>query len=118
VVQNLVTNALKYSPRGTAVRVQTGGERDWVTLRVHNEGAPIAPEALGRLFEPMQRATAEVDRAGRSVGLGLYIVKHLVEAHRGAVSVESSAEAGTTFGVRLPRRAPAVPEAPAAATRR
>ncbi len=105
VVTNLLTNALKYSPEGTPVRVRTRGEGDWVELAVHNGGAPIPPEALGRLFLPLQRATADVDKAGRSVGLGLYIVKQLVEAHRGTIEVKSSAQEGTTFTVRLPRRA-------------
>ena len=103
VVQNLVTNALKYSPRGTPVSVQTRDEGDRVTLTVHNEGAPISPQAVGRLFEPLQRAAEDVDPAGRSIGLGLYIVKHIVEAHDGTVSVESSAADGTTFHVRLPK---------------
>ncbi|MCI0670951.1 MAG: ATP-binding protein, partial [Myxococcaceae bacterium] len=62
----------------------------------------IAPGQLPRIFEPMQRAT-EVGRQSRSVGLGLYIVKHLVEAHGGTVDVRSTAEEGTTFTVRLPR---------------
>ncbi len=103
VVQNLVTNALKYSPGGTPVRIETHAEAGDVTLSVHNEGAPIPPDRLGRIFQPLQRASGEVDKAGRSIGLGLYIVKQVVEAHGGSVSVESSAEAGTTFLVRLPR---------------
>jgi signal transduction histidine kinase len=103
VVQNLVTNALKYSPEGTPIRIETHAEKGSVTLSVHNEGAPIPPERLGRIFQPLQRASGEVDKAGRSIGLGLYIVKQVVEAHGGSVSVESTAEAGTTFTVRLPR---------------
>jgi signal transduction histidine kinase len=105
VVQNLVTNALKYSPAGTPIRIETHVEYGHVVLSVHNEGAPIPPERLGRIFEPLQRASGEVDRAGRSIGLGLYIVKQVVDAHGGTVSVESTAEAGTTFTVRLPRHA-------------
>jgi signal transduction histidine kinase len=103
IVQNLVTNALKYSPAGTPVRIETHAEDDSVVLSVHNEGAPIAPERLGTLFEPLQRARGEVDKAGHSIGLGLYIVKQVVDAHGGTVSVESTAEAGTTFTVWLPR---------------
>jgi signal transduction histidine kinase len=103
VVQNLVTNALKYSPGGTPVRIETHAEDGSVVLSVHNEGAPIPPERFGRIFQPLQRASGEVDKAGRSIGLGLYIVKQVVDAHGGTVSVESTAEAGTTFTVRLPR---------------
>jgi signal transduction histidine kinase len=105
IFQNLVTNALKYSPAGTPVRLETHAEDGSVVVSVHNEGPAIAPERLGTLFEPLQRACGEVDKAGRSIGLGLYIVKQLVSAHGGTVSVESTAEAGTTFTVRLPRSA-------------
>ncbi|RKH61414.1 PAS domain S-box protein [Corallococcus interemptor] len=109
LAQNLVTNALKYSPRDTAVLVETHGEDDAVTLSIHNAGAPIPPERLGRLFQPLQRASGEVDHSSRSIGLGLYIVKQLVEAHGGDITVVSTAEAGTTFTVRLPRDVPAAP---------
>ncbi|WAS89380.1 MULTISPECIES: sensor histidine kinase [unclassified Corallococcus] len=103
VVQNLVTNALKYSPEASPVQVTTRGEDGWVCLSVHNQGPPIPPEKLPRIFEPLQRATSEVDSTCRSVGLGLYIVKQLVEAHGGTVDVTSTLKQGTTFTVRLPR---------------
>ncbi len=67
-------------------------------------GAPIPPELLSRLFQPMQRG---VDEGGvsevRSVGLGLYIVDQVVRAHGGSVRVASTVDAGTPFTVRLPR---------------
>jgi PAS domain S-box-containing protein len=103
VVSNLVTNALKYSPQDTPVRVELRTESDSVELAVHNEGPPIPPDVLPRLFEPLQRGTPQVDRASRSIGLGLYIVKHLVEAHGGTVAAHSEQGLGTTFTVRLPR---------------
>ncbi len=103
VISNLVTNALKYSPPGTLVRVAADAHDDVVDLRVVNGGAPISPEMLQRLFQPLQRGTAQLDTSGRSVGLGLYIVKHIVDAHGGNISVASTASEGTTFRVRLPR---------------
>lgn len=103
VVQNLVTNALAYSPPGTLVRVSTRGEDDAVTLEIHNEGPPIAAERLVHLFDPMQRGHDEPDYRTRSVGLGLFIVYHVVRGHGGSVSVRSTADEGTTFVVRLPR---------------
>jgi PAS domain S-box-containing protein len=103
VASNLVSNALKYSPAGTPVRVELRGESDTVELRVHNDGPPIPADLLPRLFEPLQRGTPQVDRASRSIGLGLYIVKHLVEAHGGTVAAQSEQGRGTTFTVRLPR---------------
>ncbi|HLL52930.1 MAG TPA: ATP-binding protein [Myxococcaceae bacterium] len=106
LVQNLLTNALKYSPDGTPVRIETRADEDSVIVSVHNEGTPIPAERLERIFQPLQRATGEVDVTGRSIGLGLYIVKQVVDAHGGAVAVQSTAQAGTTFTVRLPRKAP------------
>jgi PAS domain S-box-containing protein len=103
VMTNLVTNALKYSPAGTPVAVRAEGHNGAVELAIHNECPPIPPELLGRIFEPLQRATDQIDRKTRSVGLGLYIVNAIVRAHGGTVAVVSTADAGTTFTVRLPR---------------
>ncbi|WP_309892677.1 PAS domain-containing protein [Archangium sp.] len=106
VVTNLASNALKYGTPDTPVSVRTRGDGDQVELEVHNRGAPIPPESLGRLFQPMQRASSRGDTAGRSVGLGLYIVDRIVQAHGGTITVKSTEAEGTTFTVRLPRLAP------------
>jgi signal transduction histidine kinase len=72
-------------------------------LSVHNQGAAIPKDQLSRIFEPMRRATTGTSNAEfRSVGLGLYIVHHLVKAHGGTVSVKSTDDQGTTFTVVLP----------------
>jgi signal transduction histidine kinase len=102
VVGNLLSNAIAYSPVGSVVRVSTRNEGDAVVLLIQNEGTPIRPDLLPRLFEPMQRASAEGDNASRSIGLGLYIVKHVVEAHGGTVGVRSEPATGTELRVRLP----------------
>ncbi len=105
VISNLLTNALQYSAAGTPVRVVTRGESEAVSVEVHNQGAPIAPEVLPRVFEPLERGVhTQAGRMGRSIGLGLYIVRHIVEAHGGTVSARSTEEEGTTFRVHLPRR--------------
>jgi signal transduction histidine kinase len=106
VVSNLLGNALQYSPPDTPVRVETHGEADSLVLKVHNFGSAISQALLPRIFEPMERGAALVDQAGSSVGLGLYIVRHLVLAHGGTVDVHSTAAEGTTFTVRLPRSPP------------
>lgn len=109
VVQNLVTNAVKYGQPEAPIEVTLDGGDDQVTLRVHNEGPPIPPERIPSLFQPLQRGTDDVDVASRSVGLGLFIVKAVVDAHQGHIDVSSAPGEGTTFTVTLPRQAPASP---------
>ncbi len=106
VLQNLLVNAVKYSRPGSPIHVVSHGEDGALTICVHNEGEPLAPEQLPRIFEPLQRARADRDVTHRSMGLGLYIVKHITEAHGGTVTVQSDAQTGTTFTVRLPRVTP------------
>ncbi|RKG61877.1 response regulator [Corallococcus sp. AB011P] len=108
VVSNLLGNALTYGDPAAPIQVRSQGTGDTVVLEVHNEGPPISPELLPRLFAPLERGTAhQGDRANRSIGLGLFIVRQVVHAHGGTVSVTSLPEAGTTFTVRLPRHSPA-----------
>jgi signal transduction histidine kinase len=96
LIDNLVSNALRHGDGTVTVRVgRDGGE---AVLLVHNFGKPIPEAALATLFEPYTRASG---RAG-GFGLGLYIVSQIVRDHEGTVDVESTAEAGTTFTVRLP----------------
>ena len=103
-VQNLVTNALRYSPPGSPVRVSTKGDADAVAISIHNAGAPIPADVQQHLFEPFQRGHP-ADPTTRSVGLGLSIVKQIVGAHRGTIDMHSAESDGTTFTMRLPRTA-------------
>jgi PAS domain S-box-containing protein len=103
VLDNLLGNAVKFRREGTPIQVAVHGAEEGVTLHVHNQGEPIPPELLPRLFAPLQRGV-DSSRGERSIGLGLYIVDHIVRAHGGSVQVSSSWEAGTTFTVWLPRR--------------
>jgi signal transduction histidine kinase/CheY-like chemotaxis protein len=103
VLTNLVGNALAYSPPDTPVRVTARGEPGFALLEIHNEGTPISPEMLPRLFEPLTRGAPTAGQHSRSIGLGLYIVREIVRGHGGTVEVASSQAAGTTFRVRLPR---------------
>lgn len=102
-----VTNALKYGPAEERVEVEMRGEEDSVVLQVRNGGAPIPPEALPHVFEPLrtrdQRWNDREHGAKRSVGLGLFIVHEIARAHGGTVAVASSPGSGTVFTVRLPR---------------
>ncbi|WNG54868.1 PAS domain S-box protein [Archangium gephyra] len=103
VLTNLLTNALQYSPPDSPVTVSSMGEDDTLQLRVHNQGPPISPEDQQRIFEPLQRGADRADNTQRSIGLGLFIVSHLVRAHHGDIQVCSSHEEGTSFRVRIPR---------------
>jgi two-component system, sensor histidine kinase len=96
VIDNLVTNAMRYGSGQITVRLTREG--DFAVLAVHNDGTPIAPDQLATLFDPYKRATNS--RGG--IGLGLYIVEQIARAHGGSVQVTSSADAGTTFAVRIP----------------
>ncbi|RKG69276.1 GAF domain-containing protein [Corallococcus sp. CA054B] len=102
VLTNLLTNAVQYSEQDALIRVEVRGDEREVVLAVTNPGTPILPALLPVLFEPMTRGTTEGSEH-RSVGLGLFIVNQIVRAHGGVVDVVSTAEAGTTFRVHLPR---------------
>ncbi len=104
VVSNLVGNALQHGARHAPVRVSVSGDDRTVVLAVENQGPAIAPELMPGLFEPFFRGPAPRDTSrGRGLGLGLYIVRQVVDAHGGTVDVDSSEERGTAFTVRLPR---------------
>jgi signal transduction histidine kinase len=100
VLANLVSNAVSYSPNGSVVVVATrGGERS-VTVTVNDSGPGIADEVLPRLFQ--RYSTAEQSRSD-STGLGLFIVRTIVDAHGGSVAVGRSPQGGASFTVTLPR---------------
>jgi signal transduction histidine kinase len=102
VLTNLLTNAFKHGRDDRPVRLLLDGEGESnIQLTVHNEGPPIAPQLLPVVFEPFSIGGDRQERR-RSIGLGLFIVKHLIRAHGGEVTVDSG-EAGTTFTVSLPR---------------
>ena len=102
VVTNLVSNAVKYAPGGPiAVAVEERGER--VVLTVSDRGIGIPREAQGRIFERFERAVTDRNTGG--FGLGLWIVRRIVEALGGQIHVESAPGEGATFVVELPRAA-------------
>jgi signal transduction histidine kinase len=108
VVSNLVANSLKHGCGHRPVRVWLRGDDDEVLLSVHNGGPAIAPERLSAMFQPFRaRSEARDSSHARGLGLGLYIVKAIVDAHGGAVAVRSSDQHGTVFTVILPRGTPA-----------
>ncbi|MBA3592127.1 GAF domain-containing sensor histidine kinase, partial [Methylibium sp.] len=104
MMSNLITNALVYGAPGTPVTVGVEGGATDMRLSVRNEGEPITEELRGELFRPLRRGTGRSGAPEGSIGLGLFIVEQIVQAHRGRIDVASDASA-TTFTVRLPRHA-------------
>jgi signal transduction histidine kinase len=100
VFLNLITNALKYSPPETRVRVEAERADGEARIRVIDRGAGIAPEDRDRIFDRFYRSRTGQQAEG--LGLGLFITKRLVEAHHGRLLVRSELGRGSTFEVRLP----------------
>jgi signal transduction histidine kinase len=106
VVSNLVGNALEHGDHRGVVTVDVRGDPEEVILTVHNRGRAIPDDEMDGIFGAMkqQDKTLRARRApSTNLGLGLYIVDQIVQAHKGKITVESSDQAGTTFTVRLPR---------------
>jgi CheY-like chemotaxis protein len=114
VVANLLDNAAKFTPPGGQVHVTLVATEDQATLTVTDTGAGITPALLRELFDPFPQAHAGLDRARGGLGLGLHVVKGLVELHGGRVEARSEgAGRGASFVVRLPALAGPAPEPPA-----
>ncbi len=101
VLNNLISNAIKYSPRDEPIDVAVAVEARAASIAVTDRGVGVAPDEQARVFERFQRGRAARGLPG--VGLGLWVAKGIVEAHGGAIAVESEAGRGATFRVRLPR---------------
>jgi len=104
VLDNLVSNALKFTPEGGRVEVRTSVTDDYVRIEVEDSGIGIPAEEQPRLFERFFRAASATEQAIPGTGLGLAIVKAIVEAHAGRIEVVSAPGKGTTFLVELPLR--------------
>jgi len=102
VLENLLGNAVKFSPQGSEVSVQAEWTDDSLRVMVEDFGVGIAPEHQEHIFDKFYRVDA-TDTAARGLGIGLYLVKKIIEAHRGKVWVESALSRGTTFFFALPR---------------
>ncbi len=109
VIANLVDNAVKYTPAGGVIRVNVGAEDGLAMLRVLDTGVGISPDLLARVFELFVQDRQSLHRAGGGLGLGLTLVKRLVDLHGGTVSAQSDGPGqGSTFVVRLPLSARAL----------
>lgn len=113
LVNNLVTNAVRYTPAGGAVGIGLERDGEWAVLSVADDGIGIAPADLDRIFDPYYRAprTDRADRRGADddsgLGLGLHLVREVVRAHGGEIDAASAGPGrGSRFSVRLPVRSP------------
>jgi two-component system, OmpR family, sensor kinase len=102
VLNNLISNALKFSVSGSIVTVTLRCSASEVTIAVVDEGQGIAPDELDKLFKPYSRTRTRSTANEKSTGLGLAIVRRIVEAHGGQIRVESELGRGSTFSVSLP----------------
>ncbi|OYW29098.1 MAG: hypothetical protein B7Z47_05170 [Chthoniobacter sp. 12-60-6] len=106
VFMNLLSNAFKYAPNDSVVRLALAEDGDHLTLTVEDAGPGIPPELRDEIFERFQQGDKETQRRFGGTGLGLSIVKEFVEMHGGSITVGESAAGGAKFRVRLPRHAP------------
>jgi PAS domain S-box-containing protein len=116
VVVNLVGNAVKYTPPGGRIEVLVESDDRHGILRVRDSGVGIAPDVLPHVFEPFTQADQSLERSQGGLGIGLHVVKGLIELHGGSVGARSAGLGqGSEFFVRIPRApAPQAPRAEAA----
>ncbi len=101
VLENLLSNAVKYSPRGGTIRVAGGAVGDFYEVTIEDEGIGMTPEQLERVFDKFYRADTS-DTAAPGLGLGMSIVKVIIEDHGGEILVKSEPGTGTRVTFRLP----------------
>ena len=120
VVWNLLTNAVKFTPEGGRVELRMEGADDHIRIAVSDTGKGVEPEFLPFVFDRFRQADSSSGRRYGGVGLGLSLVKHLVELHGGTITAASDgAGRGATFTITLPRRhLELIPPAPPAVTSR
>ncbi|WP_136609917.1 sensor histidine kinase [Sinomonas albida] len=104
LLDNLISNALKYSSDGTAVTLRTGREGRWAVFSVSDQGIGIPPEDLPRIFTRFQRSSAAVRSGIPGTGLGLALAREVAVRHGGDLECESELGVGSTFTLRLPLR--------------
>lgn len=102
VLTNLLSNAIKFSPNGGTITVSAQNTEESVVVRVTDDGIGIPAEALPQLFAKFFRVDNTATRKISGTGLGLALVKQIVEAHGGQVRVESAPGKGSTFSFSLP----------------
>jgi signal transduction histidine kinase len=101
-VQNLISNAIKYSGSSKWIGISMNQESGWVRIAVHDKGIGISSSERSHIFEAFYRGRSAVDGQIQGSGLGLCLVKQIVDAHSGEIEVSSNPEGGSTFCIKLP----------------
>jgi signal transduction histidine kinase len=102
IFNNLISNAINYSPEGGKVTVTAQGQGEYMEIRIADTGVGISPEELPKIFDKFYRVKHPKTRQVIGTGLGLAIVKGIVDAHHGTIDVESVVDKGTTFRILFP----------------
>ena len=102
VVSNLITNAINYTPAGGEIHLASTLENNYLRITVMDTGWGIPPEDLERVFTRFYRVKNDKTRYITGTGLGLPIIKSIVEAHHGTIRVESTPDQGSVFSVYIP----------------
>ncbi len=102
ILTNLISNAIKFSPQGGTVKVVARSEDDFVRISVSDEGIGISEQQMPHLFQRFRRLHEGEQKQVSGTGVGLFLCKHLVEAHGGTIEVESKPGAGSTFSFTIP----------------
>jgi signal transduction histidine kinase len=102
VFYNLIHNAIKYSPYGGVIAVEMQADDDWFTVAIADEGVGIPPDDLPHIFERFYRAGNVSSTHTAGMGVGLYLVREIVNLHGGDISVTSQLGVGSTFTIALP----------------
>ena len=102
ILYNLIDNAVKFCPEGGEIRFSVESEKKYAILRIRNSGKGIPQEECSLIFDRFYKVDKSRGLDAKSFGMGLYIVKTIVEMHGGAISVNSDAESYTEFEVRMP----------------
>ncbi|MEI6310599.1 MAG: ATP-binding protein, partial [bacterium] len=112
VVENLLINAIKFSPKGGRVEVRLGMKEDALLLEVEDHGLGIPAQEQAHLFQPFQRGSSAHEKKIHGTGLGLYVSRRIVEEHGGSITLASEEGKGTKVTVRLPWNRQAMKEEP------
>jgi len=102
ILTNLISNAIKFSPQGGTVKVAARTDDDFVRISVSDEGIGISDQQMPHLFKRFRRLHEDEQKRVSGTGVGLFLCKHLVEAHGGTIEVESEPGAGSTFSFTIP----------------